>query len=85
MEIVKPSDDRKGFVGPAAPLVIERVFSWFGRNRRFAKDFENLAETLDAFVALASIRTQDFRRRPKCAYSWAPLERRSKRWRGCSQ
>jgi hypothetical protein len=28
---------------------------WFGRNRRLAKDFENLAETLAAFVAAASI------------------------------
>ena len=25
------------------------------------------------------------RRRRKCAYSWAPLERRRKRWRGCSR
>jgi transposase len=33
----------------------ERTFSWFGRNRRLAKDFENLAETLAAFVTLASI------------------------------
>ena len=29
--------------------------SWFGRNRRLAKDFENLAETLATFVTLASI------------------------------
>ena len=28
---------------------------WFGRNRRLAKDFENLAETLATFVTLASI------------------------------
>jgi len=35
--------------------LVERSFSWFGRNRRLAKDFENLAETLGAFVALASI------------------------------
>jgi transposase len=27
----------------------------FGRNRRLAKDFENLAETLATFVTLASI------------------------------
>jgi hypothetical protein len=27
----------------------------FGRNRRLAKDWENLAATLQAFVALASI------------------------------
>src|SRR3954452_24426368 len=26
--------------------VVERTFSWFGRNRRLAKDFENLAETM---------------------------------------
>jgi hypothetical protein len=32
-----------------------RTFSWFGCNRRFAKDFENLAETLATFVILASI------------------------------
>ena len=24
--------------------VVERTFSWFGRNRRLAKDYENLAE-----------------------------------------
>ena len=35
--------------------VVERTFAWFGRNRRLAKDFENLAETLAAFVAIASI------------------------------
>jgi transposase len=35
--------------------VVERTFSWFGRNRRLAKDFENLAETLATFVTLVSI------------------------------
>jgi hypothetical protein len=35
--------------------VVERTFSWFGRNRRHAKDFENLAETLATFATLASI------------------------------
>ena len=34
---------------------VPSTFSWFGRNRRLAKDFENLAETLAAFVAIASI------------------------------
>ena len=29
--------------------------AWFGRNRRLAKDFENLAETLAAFVTVGSI------------------------------
>ena len=54
MKIVKRSDDMKGFVVLPRRWVVERTLSWFGRNRRLAKDFENLAETLDAFVALAS-------------------------------
>jgi transposase len=55
LEIVKRSDDTKGFVVLPRRWVVERTFSWFGRNRRLAKDFENLAETLAAFVTLASI------------------------------
>lgn len=55
IEIVKRSDDVKGFVVLPRRWVVERTFSWFGRNRRLAKDYENLAETLTAFVALASI------------------------------
>jgi transposase len=55
MEIVKRSDDMKGFVVPPRRWVVERTFSWFGRNRSLAKDFENLAETLATFVTLASI------------------------------
>jgi transposase len=55
LEIGKRSDDTKGFVVLPRRWVIERTFSWFGRNRRLAKDFENLAETLATFVTLASI------------------------------
>ncbi len=44
-----------GFVVQPRRWVIERTFSWFGRNRRLAKDFENLAETVVALVAIASI------------------------------
>jgi transposase len=35
--------------------VVERTFSWLGRNRRLAKDFDNHAATLAYFVTLASI------------------------------
>ena len=55
LEIVKRSDSTKGFVVLPRRWVVERTFSWFGRNRRLAKDFENLAETLATFVTLASI------------------------------
>ena len=53
LEIVKRSDDMKGFVVLPRRWVVERTFSWFGRNRRLTKDYENLVETLAAFVALA--------------------------------
>ena len=46
LKIVKPSDAMKGFVVLPRHWVVERTFSWFGRNRRLAEDFENLAETL---------------------------------------
>ena len=53
MEIVKRSDDMKGFVVFPRRWVAERTFSWFGRNRRLAKDYENLADTVAAFITLA--------------------------------
>ena len=55
LEIVKCSDDMKGFVVLPRRWVVERTFFWFGRNRRIAKVCENLADTLYAFVVLASI------------------------------
>jgi transposase len=55
VEIIKRSDNVKGFGVLPRHWVVERTFSWFGRNRRLAKDYENLAGTLTAFVALASI------------------------------
>ena len=44
MEIVRRNDNVKGFVVLPRRWVVERTFSWFGRNRSLAKDFENLAE-----------------------------------------
>jgi transposase len=55
VEVVERSDDMKGFVVLPRRWVVERTFSCFGRNRRLAKDFENLAETFATFVILASI------------------------------
>ena len=55
IEIVKRSDDMKGFIVLPRRWVVERTFSWFGRNRRLAKDYENLADTLATSVTLAAI------------------------------
>jgi transposase len=55
LEIVRRSPDAVGFEVIKRRWVVERTFSWFGRNRRLAKDYENLANTLLAFVTLAAI------------------------------
>jgi transposase len=43
VEIVKRTDDMLGFVVLPRRWVVERTFSWFGRNRRLAKDYETFA------------------------------------------
>jgi transposase len=55
VEIVKRPDASSGFIVLPRRWVVERTFSWFGRNRRLAKDYENLADTLVAFITLACI------------------------------
>jgi putative transposase len=56
IDIVQRSDDMSGFVVLPRRWVVERTFSWFGRNRRLAKDFgKTLAESLASFVTIASI------------------------------
>ena len=56
VEIVKRSDQAKGFRILPNRWVVERTFAWLGRCRRLAKDFENLTRIALAFVKLASIR-----------------------------
>jgi transposase len=56
IEIVKRSDQAKGFVVLPRRWVVERSLAWLGRCRRLAKDFENLTRMALAFVRLASIR-----------------------------
>jgi transposase len=55
VEIVKRHDGSSGFIVLPRRWVVERTFSWFGRNRRLAKDYENLADTLAAFITLACL------------------------------
>ncbi len=55
LEIVRRNPHAVGFEVIKRRWVVERTFSWFGRNRRLAKDYENLANTLLAFVTLAAI------------------------------
>ncbi|WP_374900892.1 IS5 family transposase, partial [Brucella endophytica] len=56
VEIVKRSDQAKGFVLLPRRWVVERTFAWLGRCRRLAKDWECLNLRALAFLKLASIR-----------------------------
>jgi transposase len=55
-EIVKRSDQAKGFVVLPHRWVVERTIAWLNRCRRLAKDWENLNRKALAFLRLASIR-----------------------------
>jgi transposase len=56
VEIVKRSDQAKGFIVLPKRWVVERTLAWLNRCRRLAKDWENLNLKARAFLLLASIR-----------------------------
>jgi len=56
VEIVKRSDQAKGFVVLPRRWVVERTLAWLGRCRRLAKDWEALNHKARAFLMMASIR-----------------------------
>ena len=55
MEIVKRSDDVKGFKVLPRRWVVERTFGWLGRQRRLSKDYEYLTDTSEAMIHVAMI------------------------------
>ena len=55
LEIVKRSDDAKGFVVLPRRWVVERTFAWLGRWRRLSKDYEATIASSEAMVKLAAI------------------------------
>jgi transposase len=56
VEIVKRSDQAKGFVLLPKRWVVERTIAWLNRCRRLAKDWECLNRKARAILMLASIR-----------------------------
>ena len=56
LEIVKRSDQAKGFLVLPKRWIVERTFAWLGRCRRLAKDWECLNRNAIVFLRLASIR-----------------------------
>lgn len=55
LEIVKRTDDMKGFKLLPHRWVVERTFGWLGRYRRFSKDYEFLTASSEAMIHLAMI------------------------------
>ncbi len=54
-EVVKRSDDAKGFVVLPRRWVVERTFAWLGRYRRLSKDYEQLPQTSEAMIYAAMV------------------------------
>jgi putative transposase len=55
LEIVKRSDDVKGFKVLPHRWVVERTFGWLGRYRRLSKDYKGLTESSQALIYAAMI------------------------------
>ena len=56
LEVVRRSDQARGFVLLAKRWIVARTFGWLGRRWRLATDFAHLTRTQLAFVQLAMIR-----------------------------
>lgn len=54
-EIVKRTDDLKGFQVLPQRWIVERTFAWLGRYRRLSKDYEVLSHTSTAFIYAAMV------------------------------
>jgi len=55
-EIIRRSDDIKGFAVLPRRWVVERTFAWLGRCRRLAKDFEATIRSAVAWILISHIR-----------------------------
>jgi len=53
LEIVKRSDDMKGFKVLPKRWIVERTFGWFNRYRRLSKDFEYHTKTSETLIYIA--------------------------------
>jgi transposase len=61
LEIVKRTDDVKGFKVLPRRWVVERTFGWLVRNRRLARDYERLTVNSEAMIKIAMIRLMTIR------------------------
>ena len=65
LEIVKRSDDVKGFKVLPRRWVVERTFAWLGRYRRLSKDYEELPQSSETMIYLSMINLMLHRLKPE--------------------
>ena len=58
VEVVKRSDDVKGFAVLPRRWVVERTFGWLIRHRRLMRDYQTTETSAQAFAGLAMIPIQ---------------------------
>lgn len=64
VEIVKKSDDQKGFQVLPRRWVVERTFAWLGRYRRHSKDYEYCTKSSEAMIFISMIQLMLVRLHP---------------------
>jgi putative transposase len=57
VEIVKRTDDLKGFVVLPRRWVVERTFAWIFKNRRLVRDYEQLTAVAETLITIAAAAT----------------------------
>ena len=67
LEIVSKPHGQRGFDPLPRRWAVERTFAWLGRNRRLSKDYEELAETTEAWCYAAMTRLMLRRLAPQAA------------------
>lgn len=56
LQVVRRSDDMRGFVVLPRRWVVERTFAWLSQARRLSKDYEELPATSEAMIYVTMIR-----------------------------
>ena len=62
LQIVKRSDDQKGFKILPKRWIVERTFGWLAKSRRMSKDYETSTESSLAMIHITMIRLMLARR-----------------------
>lgn len=55
LEIVRRTDNVKGFAVLPKRWIVERTFGWLGRYRRLSKDYEQRTDNSEAMILIAMI------------------------------